>query len=223
MPLLPGPDEGGGVVRLAMLFAAIVAALFTAPAGPVSAADRFYLHDSVPFGQWNDGWWDDDACPPPGAERLLCDFPNSACGGTSVPAVCYAFVQFGDTCHAVSYPAGDWTFDLYISAPVAGTISGAIVTAACDTLCGGIVEIASGSAAYPAGNCERVQFTADAAAFDVDAEHRVGLRISHDAAPSSVRLCWGATCQSRLSAPGGTGCPTAVRATTWGGMKAHYP
>jgi hypothetical protein len=94
-----------------MLFAAIVAALFTAPAAPVSAADRFYLHDSVPFGQWNDGWWDDDACPPPGAERLLCDFPNSACGGTSMPAVCYAFVQFGDTCRAVSYPGGDWTFD----------------------------------------------------------------------------------------------------------------
>jgi len=140
-----------------------------------------------------------------------------------MPAVCYAFVQFGDTCHAVSYPAGDWTFDLYISAPAAGMIAGAIVTAACDTLCGDVVEIASGSAAFQAGNCERVQFTVNAAAFEVDAAHRVGLRFSHDAVPSSVRLCWGATCQSRLVAPGGAGCATAVRPATWGGVKARYP
>lgn len=211
------------MVRLWIRAASLAATLCAVSALRVSGEDRFYVHDSVPFGQWNNGWWGTgDLCPPLGAEPMLCYFPDSPCGGISLPSTSYAFVQLADSCHAVVYPAGIWTFDLYISGPLGAAVTAALVSADCDSLCGALEEHAAGSAPVAPGDCVQVTFTAAAPEIAVGGMRRLGLRISHDATPFSVRLCWGASCQSGFWAPAGGGCSTSVRPATWGRVKARF-
>jgi hypothetical protein len=212
------------LVRGWRLFAAALAAVVLgAVAVPAQAADQFYLYDSPIFGFWGDGWWPGtDNCPPTGAEQMLCLGPDSACGAMGLPGTCYAFADLPDSCRDGAYPAGDWTFDLYISGPDTIAVTAAIVSAGCDTLCGALIEHGSAQVVVPPGHCVRAVFTLSAEDVVLGRSRRIGMRLSHQNVEFRSALCWGDQCRSSFVAPAGRLCATAIREATWGMVKARY-